>query len=306
MARIDAFWEAAEPLAPSGTVHRYDWRFDDTIADALARHGLRWLPIIDYTAPWAESIVGQDHSPPRSDADYAAYAAAFVARYGPGGSFWRTRSPLSGEPVDTIEIWNEPDNPEFWSPSPDPSAFANLYLSARDAIKTANPAVRVLVGGLTHPEAFLPRMVSARPDLVGHVDGVAIHPYGSTPASVLARVRGARSTLASLGMGSVPLYVTEFGWTTQPPDVFGWAPAQKRPGYIASTLAALGHTDCGIAGVDLYTWITADRNVADKEDWFGIQPPGGQNGPDVAAFALGVLRAVRPSQQRHLCGASGA
>ena len=64
IARTDAFWEGAEPAAPVNGVHHYDWRFDDTIAAALASHRLKWLPIIDYTAYWAESVPGKDHSPP--------------------------------------------------------------------------------------------------------------------------------------------------------------------------------------------------------------------------------------------------
>jgi hypothetical protein len=80
VARSDAFWEAAEPRAPVAGHHDYDWTFDDGVAGALAAEGLTWLPIIDYTAPWAQSVPGQDHSPPRSDADYAAYAGAFAQR----------------------------------------------------------------------------------------------------------------------------------------------------------------------------------------------------------------------------------
>src|SRR5262249_30357573 len=66
VARSDAFWEATEPTAPVNGVHDYNWGFDDGVALALAQHGLQWLPILDYTAPWAESVPGQDHSPPRS------------------------------------------------------------------------------------------------------------------------------------------------------------------------------------------------------------------------------------------------
>src|SRR6476469_3761544 len=43
-ARSDAFWMWAEPTAPSGGVHTYDWTKLDAVAGALARHGLRWLP----------------------------------------------------------------------------------------------------------------------------------------------------------------------------------------------------------------------------------------------------------------------
>jgi hypothetical protein len=295
VARSDAFWEAAEPHAPVNGRHRYDWSFDDQVAGSLAAHGLTWLPIIDYTAPWAQSVAGQDHSPPRSLADYAAYAGAFAARYGSGGAFWRAHPDLTPAPVTAIEIWNEPDNPEFWVPDPDAAAYARLYLEARAAIDDANPAIRVLVGGLTNASVFLPAMVRAEPALRGHVDGVALHPYGN-PAVVLARIRGARAALVSVGMGAVPLYVTEFGWTTQPPAAINHAPASRRPADIQAVLQALGHLDCGLAATLLYTWVTPERDATDGQDWYGIADPADPSAatPDTQAFAAGLRAAAAP------------
>ena len=238
LARSDALWEATEPSAPVDGVHRWVWTFDDTIAGDLAAAGLSWLPILDYTAPWAQSVPGQDHSPPRAVADYAAYARAFTARYGAGGTFWRGHPQLIARPVTAIEIWNEPDNPEFWNPQPDAAGYARLYATAREAIDDADPSVRVIVGGLVNPAAFLPAMLRADPGLAGHLDGVAIHPYG-TPAVVLAKVRGARRALHGLGMDAVPLYVTEVGWTTSPPGALDYVAAPRRPAWIERTLAAL-------------------------------------------------------------------
>lgn len=294
IARSDALWEATEPGAPVDGRHSYDWAFDDEIARSLAAHDLAWLPIIDYTAPWDQSIPGQDHSPPLSDAGYADYAAAFAARYGPGGSFWAANPGLRPEPVTTIEIWNEPDSPEFWLPSPDPAAYAGLYLAARAAIDRVVPTIRVIVGGLTDPARFLPAMVSARPLLRAHVDGVAIHPYGS-PAVVIARVRAARAALVSLGMASVPLYVTEFGWTTSPPGAPDYAAPTVRNGYIVRTLAALGHLRCGLAASLLYTWVTPEADPRDAQDWYGIADPVA-TAPTASteAFAAGLAAAGGP------------
>ena len=192
IARSDAFWEAAEPKAPVNGIHHYDWTFADSVAGSLAAHGLRWLPIIDYSALWAESVPGQDHSPPRSASAYAAYAAAFAARYGPGGSFWRSHPDLPAEPVETYEIWNEPDIAAFWAPSPDPSRYVELYLRARDAITSVDPTARVIIGGLVRADVSLPAMLQARPDLRRHLDGVAIHPYRANPLGLLAVVRADR------------------------------------------------------------------------------------------------------------------
>jgi hypothetical protein len=300
VARSDAFWESAEPAAPVDGVHHYDWQFDDEIAGSLATAGLRWMPILDYTAPWAQSIAGQDHSPPSSPADYAAYAAAFAARYGPKGSFWRSNPALTPEPVQTFEIWNEPDNAQFWTPAPNAAQYAELYEQARDAILAVDPSGRVLVGGLTSPATFLPSMLATRPDLRGHIDGIAIHPYGD-PLVLLAKLRAARATIAALGLGPVPLYVTEFGWTTQPRDTVDYAPESARPGYLVATLEALGHLDCGVAGALLYTWVSPQSNPDNGQDWYGISNPNGATTPDVAAFTAGLKAAAAPRPTMPLC-----
>ncbi len=301
VARTDALWELSEPAPPQNGVHHYDWTFDDGIASALAKHGLRWLPVLDYTAGWDQSVPGVDHSPPATMADYADYAAAFASRYGPGGNFWNTHPALPDDPVDTVEIWNEPDNRAFWSPAADPVSYAYMYLQARAAIAARQPSIRVLVGGLWHPATFLGAMLAARPDLAGHVDGIAIHPYGSNPAGVAAGVRSDRGLLDRLGLAKVPLYVTEVGWTTSPPGALHYLPERQRPTYLADTLAGLGRLDCGLAATIVYTWVTEQGNPANSEQWYGISPPSGGRSADTDAFAAGVLAAQAPGRGLEPC-----
>ena len=100
----------------------------------------------------------------------------------------------------------------------------------------------MIVGGLTNPVAFLPALLTAAPDLRGHIDGVAIHPYGVDPAGVLSNVAKAQQVMAAAGVGDVPLYITEFGWTTHPPSNPNWAAGVRRPAYLERTLAALGRS----------------------------------------------------------------
>lgn len=296
VARSDALWEATEPSPPTGGVHHWVWRFDDRIAAALAQHGLTWLAVLDYSAPWAQSVPGQDHSPPRSDDDYAAYAQAFVARYGVGGTFWQANPEITPQPVTTIEIWNEPDNGDFWTPTPDPAGYARLYLTTRAAVDAVDPAARVIIGGLISPGTSLPAMVRVEPGLVGHVDGVGIHPYG-TPPVVVSRVEEARRTLDALHMGTVPLYATEFGWTTSPTSAPAYVAPARRVAWIALTLATLGHLDCGLAASILYTWVTPQGNPGDGEDWFGIENPNATGTPSSEAFTTGLRAAVAPGER---------
>jgi hypothetical protein len=181
------------------------------------------------------------------------------------------------------------------------SCDGELYLQARSAIRAVDPGVRVIIGGLTHPEAFLPSVTAAVPQLLGHVDGVAIHPYAGTPDAVLGRVREARKVLDGLGFTGVPLYITEFGWTTSPPNALNWAPSSQRGDDIGRTLTALGHTDCDVAAAILYTWVTLEQDPANREDWYGISPPAGGESADTAAFAAGLHDARAPGPQLRTC-----
>jgi hypothetical protein len=136
-------------------------------------------------------------------------------------------------------------------------------------------------------------MAAADPVLRSQIDGVAIHPYAATPSAVLARVVQARQTLATLGLATVPLYVTEFGWTTSPQGALDWLPARLRPGYVESTLASLAASGCGVAAALLYTWFSPARNPSDAQQWFGISG----SSTDVDAFAAGLREATRARPQ---------
>jgi len=301
LARTDTLWDVTEPYPPVSAVHHYDWRFDDSIAASLAAHGLRWLPVLDYSPLWAKSNARLLHSPPASARDYAAFASAFATRYGRGGAFWRTHPRATPQPVTTYEIWNEPDNGVFWSPVPDARSYADLYLEARKRITAVDPSARVIVGGLTNVPGFVPKLLDTRPQLRGHIDGVAIHPYGVNPQAVIGRLRRARRTLRRLGLEEVPLYVTELGWVTHPVGARYWAPPERRPAYISEIVSMLGHVDCGIAAVLLYTWVTPERNVGDEEDWYGIHPPAGGGSADVSAFSAGLHSAGAPEPRSAVC-----
>ena len=186
LARSDAFWEASEPSAPVAARHHYVWSFDDQIATALATAGLRWLPVLDYTAPWDQSIPGQDHSPPRSDADYAAYARPLPPAMA-GGAFWRLHPGVAPPARRHVSRSGTSPITRVLAPAPDAAAYALLYPDARAAIDAVDPGARVIIGGLTNSASVHAGHAERRTPAAGHIDGVGIHPYG-TPAVVLARV----------------------------------------------------------------------------------------------------------------------
>jgi hypothetical protein len=291
-ARTDAFWGWAEPAPPLAGRHSYQWSMPDAVAGALVAHGLRWLPVIDYSAPWAATDPHSDHSPPRSNDDYAAYAGAFAARYGRGGSYWALHPDERQLPVTTYEIWNEPNGASFWHPTPDPAVYADMYLKARAAIKAVNPQATVVVGGLVAHPGFVRDMYVARPDLRGNVDAIGWHPYAPSVKGVISAVRDLRRTLVGLGEGGVPIHVTEIGWPTHgtghaAPIVQGEA---ERAASLETATDELARSDCGVSMVVPYTWTTPERDPTAAEDWYGIRHPDGSLSPAAEAFARVVAR----------------
>jgi hypothetical protein len=281
-ARSDAFWMWAEPGPPHDGVHTYDWSRLDAEQGALGRHSLRWLPILDYSATWAASDPGDYHSPPTSLDDYAAYARAFAERYGRGGTH------AGSLPVTTYEIWNEPNGPWFWHPTPDAAVYADMYLKARAAIKSVDPHARVVVGGLVADATFVERMYAARPELRGNVDAIGWHSYAPTPDGILRGVRGLRSTLERLGDPDVPIDVTELGWPTHgtEPDAKPIVVSEDaRAVSLEVTAEALARGDCNVGAVIPYTWMTPEKDVDHAEDWYGIRHPDGSPTPTSDAMA---------------------
>ena len=126
---------------------------------ANADAGLTTLPFLFGTPAWAagttaRSCVGDDcvSFAPRTDETRAAFgefAAAAVRRYGPGGNFWDQHRALPYRPIETWQIWNEPNLSSFYRPAVDPSPTRSWSRRARPGSAARTPTRRSLLAGLT-------------------------------------------------------------------------------------------------------------------------------------------------------------
>ena len=156
-----------------------------------------------------------DRRPPGSAEAYAAFAALIAKRY--AGS------------LDAIEIWNEPDEGEFWIGGPQVDRYVDLLQRSYTAVKAVNPAVKVVLGPLTGANyGFLEKVYAAGGK--GFFDVVAAHTdtaclingptaYYRDPAAQgrIARFtflgyRELRATMLAHG-DDKPLWLTEIGWS---------------------------------------------------------------------------------------------
>ncbi len=111
------------------------------------------------TPQW-ESGSSDEHVPPANPQDYAEFVATLAHRFAP----W----------VAAYEIWNEEDAPAFWTGAPNPAAYTQLLKATYPAVKSADPAATVLLGGLTGNDyEFLEGVYAAGGK--GYFDAVAVH-----------------------------------------------------------------------------------------------------------------------------------
>lgn len=290
LARVAPLWELTEPSPPHRGRHRYDWRYDDFIAKELAGHGFHWVAVLAFAPAWASVEPGVLHAAPRGVAQYAAYASAVARRY--------------HGLISAFEIWNEEDLPVFWRPFPDPAAYARLYAAARAAIHRVDPGVPVLIGGLAGGHRSYVSELLRQPGLRGQVDGLAVHTYAATPAGMLAQVRAYRRRLAAQGFGAVPLYVTEYGWSSRPivraPGGFpvppgSYAPPSVRPGFIVQAARDVLSSGCNVRMAVFYAWVTPQNTPVTLYQWYGVAAPNGAATPASRAIARQSLTAVRAS-----------
>ena len=236
--RIDISWSMAE-----GTTQGvFDWSVIDRVVTAARTRGLSILGILDTTPPWARSSSSTTQwYPPTNPSDYAAFAEAAAQHFAaPQGG-------VSGPAIRTWEIWNEPNNPIFWSTGADPAVYTQLLIAAGTAIKAVDASATVLTGGLAptttgggwmDPVDFLNGVYAAGGG--GHFDGVAYHPYTwpNLPSSTGNNFTGVTPQLYTImsanGDGGKRIWGTEVG----APEPWTGSGVTLTPQFLASYVTA--------------------------------------------------------------------
>ena len=260
VGRAESNWRGAEPKPPVRGRHNYDWSYNDLIASEMATAGLRWEPTLAFAPRWAEThesnvlhLKGRGRViaflPPASNANFAAYATAFMQRYGPNGDFWKANPKLHAVPVSTVEVWNEPDNLYDWGQHINLSNYARMYEAVRTAIHRVDRHARVMTGGLAYTESSLPRLLKAfrgKP-----MDALAIHPYAATPKLSIKQASDALAIMRHAGRGGTPVIANEYGWTSIR-NTYGTTKAKNVKPYAYAAL--IGLAKLRLAEIEPYLW----------------------------------------------------
>jgi polysaccharide biosynthesis protein PslG len=225
--RIQLIWGSIQPDQVA-----FNWAPTDALVGALASHGIRAVPFVWGSARWVASSPAEP--PTGSAADeraWRSFLTAAVARYGSGGSFWPTvyrqryGSDAKPLPIQSWQIWNEPNLEKYFAPKPSVEQYVRLLKLSSDAIKKQDPEARIVLAGMPaygdiDAWDFLDSLYSA-PGTKGDFDAVALHPYASNLDQLRAGIEKIRAVMKDHGAEGTPLWVTELGWGSAPPDNFG-------------------------------------------------------------------------------------
>jgi hypothetical protein len=215
----------------------YSWYPYDSIVDAAAAYGIKVQMTVAGPAPaWANG----KHRAGLHQGAYKPNARLY-------GQFIHDVAMHFKGRVDRYSIWNEPNWPGWLAPYKSaPSIYAKLYRAGYAGVKSADPNAKVLFGELAPQErrgkSLAPLTFIRRATSHGHFksDGLAHHPYAFT-VSPTSRKGGRNDvTMGTLGRlthllhrlarshrlrtphgGSLPLYLTEYGYFASGPRSLG-------------------------------------------------------------------------------------
>jgi hypothetical protein len=206
----------------------YDWRHPDRILRGLRRYGLTPVLTLVGTPPWANGGRKPNYAPPHPR-DFRAFARAAATRY-PWVRYWL--------------IWNEPNHPLWLKPTKAAIYVQHLLNPGYEGIHAVLHSARV-GGGVTAPRAGLggvSPVVWIHGMALAHakLDAYAHHPYPAAPFETPSG-HGCRFcptiTMATIRkllilvkryFGSKPIWLTEYGYQTNPPDQLLGVPPKRQ------------------------------------------------------------------------------
>jgi len=215
--RLPLPWPQVEPVNP--LFEPPDWSAFDFAVGLAARHGMTLLPFVGSSPRWVASEPSLEPVRGWQLRAWGSFLRRAVRRYGAGGSFWRENPELPYLPVRAWEIWNEENIVTFGRA--DPERFAGLLRTSGRVIHGADPAARVILGGLFGRPLQIPPNVGSG-DYLSRIyrahrvkqffDGVALHPYVADAAAMRPQILNLRRVMRIHHDAATPLYVTELGW----------------------------------------------------------------------------------------------
>jgi hypothetical protein len=294
----------ADPSDPA-----YDWARYDEAVERANDTGIQLLLTIVGTPPWANGGKRPQYAP-RSPGTLRAFAYAAAQRY--SGTFLDTASGRVLPRVGLWLAWNEPNNPVFLQPQfarvngrwrmEAAAAYARICNAVYSGVHAAGGPEQVACGataprGNNNPSTARPSITplaflrSVKKLGLRTFDAWADHPYYGNPGDTpTTRTLGSAIELGNIGKlvsvvsqlyGDKPIWITEYGYQTNPPDTFFGVSWERQAQYLKQAYE-IARANPRIA---LFTWFLLKDNSSLSAWQSGLMTADGRKKPSFATFA---------------------
>ena len=292
----------------------YDWDLYDRTVNYAAQNGVHVVFSIYGTPGWANGGKGANVAPTRAT-DLRNFSYAAAKRY--GGSFKGADGRFLPAVKEWL-AWNEPNNPVFLTPQYKKTSRGWIVQSAIDYAKICNAVYsgvhatfgaseRVACGvtsprGNNNPSSSRPSVsplaflrAVKKPGLKTF-DAWAHHPYyagpSDQPTTKPVTAKGTPATAVTLGnigdlikqvtalYGNKRIWITEYGYQTNPPDALFGVTYAKQAAYLTQAFAIARKNP----RIDMMLWFLL-KDEPTLSGWqSGLLTTSGARKPAFAAF----------------------
>lgn len=293
----------ADPADPA-----YDWSIYDQLVRRVSAAGMQVVFTIVGTPAWANGGRATNVAPTNGrDLEEFAYAAA--RRY--GGSFVTGGVRLPA--VRRWIAWNEPNNPVFLTPQyrragghwvvASAQSYARICNAVYTGVHSAGAKGELVACGSTAPRGNNDP-ASGRPSVsplaflravkrygLKTFDAWAHHPYPDIPSEPPQRYDGSGESVelgnidTLIGLvtrlyGRKPIWITEYGYQTNPPEQFFGIPWKLQASYLSEAFAIARANP----RIGMMLWFML-KDDTDPNGWqSGLISASGVRKPSFAAF----------------------
>jgi polysaccharide biosynthesis protein PslG len=271
--RVALNWATVEPSEGN-----MNWDAYDAINEELTGAGLKPLWTVTSAPCWAAGKTCAEVVPSLApDSDHIQAYADLVAEVA-------ERYPDSLG----IEVWNEPNIPNFWRPAPDPMLYREMLALSADAVHETGTGVPVLMSG---PSPTTADQVAEDPEKIGFVpfieqvmsgpdapdvDAIGLHPYsllqvGADPVDESLKLFEQGKEAAASVAPDLPIWVTEVGLTTA--GQYAVTPEEQASG-LEAIVGAIA--DDGVPVISIHRFFDQVDPPLQFEEGFGVVGPDRQ------------------------------
>jgi polysaccharide biosynthesis protein PslG len=255
--RMDFLWDDIEPSPGEFSFEKYD-----IIVDMIRDSGISILGILHYNPSWD----AQPWNKAPNIEFYTRYACETVEHFKDRVKYW--------------EIWNEPDEPEYWIPQDDMKTYTKLLKRVYTALKKTDPSCKVLMGGVSNKIPYSLKRIYEN-NGKDYFDIVNIHPFGNPdeqePIKRIYHIyKAVRDTMEKYDDSEKRIWFTEIGCpgVDTPLKRIGWWFGQGPNEAVQARWVRSVYENClQWDGVDKVFWAffrDTDRHFKSAVDYFGL------------------------------------